>query len=92
VTTASTIPGYASVASIVAQRCAMCHAANPTGPGYSAPPNGVLLDTPANVKLNAQRVYVQAVASHAMPLGNLTHMTDAERATLGAWIDAGANL
>jgi uncharacterized membrane protein len=37
-------------------------------------------------------VYVQAVASHAMPLGNLTHMTDAERATLGAWIDAGANL
>jgi uncharacterized membrane protein len=92
VTTASTIPGYASVASIVAQRCAMCHAANPTEPGYSAPPNGVLLDTPANVKLNAQRVYVQAVASHAMPLGNLTHMTDAERATLGAWIDAGANL
>jgi uncharacterized membrane protein len=91
-TTPAAIPGYAGVAGIVAQRCAVCHAANPTEPGYSAPPNGVLLDTPANVKLNAQRIYVQAVASHAMPLGNLTHMTDAERATLGAWIDAGANL
>jgi uncharacterized membrane protein len=25
-----------------------------------------------------------------MPLGNLTHMTDAERALLGTWIDQGA--
>jgi len=25
-----------------------------------------------------------------MPLGNLTQMTDDERARLGAWIDAGA--
>jgi uncharacterized membrane protein len=25
-----------------------------------------------------------------MPIGNLTNMTDAERATLGAWIAAGA--
>jgi uncharacterized membrane protein len=25
-----------------------------------------------------------------MPLGNLTNMTDAERAALGAWIDSGA--
>jgi len=91
-TTAGAVPGYASVASIIAQRCAVCHAANPTEPGCSAPPNGVLLDTPVNVELNAQRVYVQAVASHAMPLGNITHMTDPERATLGAWIDAGANL
>jgi uncharacterized membrane protein len=31
-----------------------------------------------------------AVDSHAMPIGNLTNMTDAERATLGAWIAAGA--
>ena len=41
---------------------------------------------------NAQRIYAQAVATHAMPLGNLTHMTDAERAQLGAWIRAGANI
>jgi uncharacterized membrane protein len=31
-----------------------------------------------------------AVASRAMPLGNETGMTDAERAKLGSWIQAGA--
>jgi uncharacterized membrane protein len=30
------------------------------------------------------------VTGRAMPLGNVTHITDAERATLGTWIDAGA--
>jgi uncharacterized membrane protein len=84
--------GYAQVAPIVAQRCAVCHSAQPTEPGFSAPPEGVLLDTPAHLKVNAQRVYDQAVATHAMPLGNVTHMTDAERATLGAWISAGARI
>ena len=39
---------------------------------------------------NAALIRAQAVATHAMPLGNLTNMTDAERATLGAWIDSGA--
>jgi uncharacterized membrane protein len=84
--------GYAQVAPIVAQRCAVCHSAQPTEPGFSAPPEGVLLDTPAHLEANAQRVYDQAVATHTMPLGNVTHMTDAERATLGAWISAGARI
>jgi uncharacterized membrane protein len=26
-----------------------------------------------------------AVAGHAMPLGNLTHMTEAERAVIASW-------
>ena len=85
-------PAYGDVAAIVAKRCAVCHAARPSQPGFAAAPAGVLLDTPQHVKANAQRIREQAVASHAMPLGNLTHMTDAERAALGAWIQAGANL
>jgi uncharacterized membrane protein len=83
---------YAAIAPIVAKRCAVCHAATPTQPGFSAAPAGVLLDTPPHVRANAPRIYAQAVASHAMPLGNLTHMTDAERAALGDWIQAGANI
>ncbi len=83
---------YAAVAPIVAERCAVCHSARPTEPGFGAAPAGVLLDTPEHLKANAQRVYAQAVATHAMPLGNVTHMTDAERATLGAWIAAGARI
>ncbi len=82
--------GYAAIAPIVARRCAVCHAARPTQPGFAAPPQGVLLDTPEHVRMNAQRIEQQAVATHAMPLGNVTGITDAERAALGAWVAAGA--
>jgi uncharacterized membrane protein len=83
---------YAAVAPIVAQRCAVCHAAHPTQPGFTSAPQGVVLDTPEHVRMNAQRIRQQAVLTHAMPLGNVTGMTDAERAALGSWIDAGAPL
>ncbi|HTJ25854.1 MAG TPA: urate hydroxylase PuuD [Candidatus Limnocylindria bacterium] len=83
---------FAQVAPIMAQRCAVCHGANPTQPGFSAPPAGVLLDTPEHIKANAARIQQQAVDSHAMPLGNATKMTDAERATVAAWIAGGAKL
>jgi uncharacterized membrane protein len=83
---------YADVAPILARRCAVCHAANPTQPGFAAAPAGVLLDTPPSIRANAARIDAQAVASHAMPLGNVTHMTDAERTRLGDWIHTGANI
>jgi uncharacterized membrane protein len=51
-----------------------------------------MLDTPEHIAANAQKIYVQAVASHAMPLGNATNITLAERATLGRWIAEGAKL
>jgi uncharacterized membrane protein len=82
---------FAAVAPIVAQRCAVCHAAHPTQPGFASAPEGVLLDTPEHIATNAQRIYAQAVASHAMPIGNITHITDHERALLGAWIAAGGS-
>ena len=40
-------------------------------------PAGVLLDTPDEISQNAQRMHQQAVTLKAMPLGNVTHMTDA---------------
>jgi uncharacterized membrane protein len=86
---AAAVP-FAAAAPIVAQRCAVCHAEHPTYAGFSAAPAGVLLDTPAHVVANAVQIKAQAVTTHAMPLGNLTHITAAERATLGAWIDGGA--
>ena len=83
---------YADVAPIVAARCAVCHATHPTEAGYASAPEGVLLDTPEHIAANAQRIYVQAVQTHAMPLGNTTGITLAERATLGRWISGGARL
>ena len=81
---------FTEVQSIVVQRCAGCHAARPTYTGFSEPPKGVLLDSPAQIVAHAQAIGQQSVQSKAMPIGNLTNMTDAERAVLGGWIAAGA--
>lgn len=81
---------FAQVQPVIAQRCAVCHSAHPTQPGFASAPAGVLLDTPQAIHANAQRLYVQAVQTHAMPLGNITHITPQERALLGAWVTQGA--
>ena len=83
-------PTMARVQAIVVQRCASCHAEKPTQEGFTAAPKNVVLDTPALIVANAQKIYQQAVATKAMPIGNLTGMTEDERATLAAWIAAGA--
>jgi len=51
----------------------------------------VLLDTPDEIIRNAQRVYQQTVQLKAMPLGNATQMTDAERASVALWFEQGAH-
>jgi uncharacterized membrane protein len=78
----------ADIQPIIQQRCAVCHSAHPTMMGSA--PAGVLLDTPAEIKQNAQRVHQQAVTLKAMPLGNVTQMTDAERQKVAAWFNGGA--
>jgi uncharacterized membrane protein len=81
---------FPQVQAMVGRHCLACHSAHPTHRGFTAPPNGVAYDTPEQIRLYAPRIYSRAVASHSMPLGNETGMTDAERARLGAWIKAGA--
>ncbi|WP_137175301.1 urate hydroxylase PuuD [Massilia sp. HP4] len=81
---------FAEVRTIMDQRCVSCHAQQPTQPGFAAAPGGVMLDTPDGIGQHAARIYQQTVQLKAMPLANLTHMTDAERARVGAWFEAGA--
>ena len=83
---------FRDVQAIVDVRCVACHADNPRQEGIAVAPKGVVLETPAQIVRHAAAIRQQAVASRAMPLGNLTHMTDDERARLGAWIDAGARV
>ncbi len=83
---------FRAVAAIVEARCAACHSAKPRYPGFDAPPKGVTFDRAADIRAQAARIYAQAVASEAMPLGNATGMTADERATLGRWIGQGAPL
>ena len=83
---------FADAEKVIAMRCVSCHADKPTHPGFAQPPAGVVLDTPERIKASAARIDQQAVQTRAMPIGNLTQMTEAERALLGRWIAAGAKL
>jgi uncharacterized membrane protein len=73
---------------IVEQRCVPCHSENPTRDGFEEAPAGVVLDTREQIEDQADAIEEQAVRTKAMPLGNVTGMTDEERETLGAWLDS----
>ena len=81
---------FVRVVAVVEQRCATCHSAQPTDDSFSTAPKGVVLDTPAQIRAQSAAIEEQAVETKAMPLGNVTQMTEEERALLGRWIDQGA--
>ncbi|MES2257727.1 MAG: urate hydroxylase PuuD [Pseudomonadota bacterium] len=81
---------FGKVKAIVAQRCVSCHSATPTQPGFATAPSGIMFDNDVQIRQNAEKIYKQAVQLKAMPIGNLTNMTEAERAQVGAWFESGA--
>lgn len=66
------------VMNIVQTRCSVCHAAQPTQPGFNAPPAGIILAAPEDLKTHKAKI-ITAVQSKYMPLGNMTNITDEER-------------
>jgi uncharacterized membrane protein len=70
---------------IVQARCVTCHATHPANGAFAAPPAGVVFESPDQMRAYADRIVYRVVETKTMPLGNLTGITDAERATLGAW-------
>ena len=82
--------GFVRVQGIINQRCATCHSAQPTQPGFATAPAGIMLQSPELIHQNAAKIYQQAVQLKAMPIGNLTKITEDERAAIGAWYEAGA--
>jgi uncharacterized membrane protein len=83
---------FETVHGIIEARCQVCHSEHPIQEGFSAPPLGVTFDTPEQIQAQAARIEQMAVITKAMPLGNVTGMTQDERDTLGAWIRQGAKL
>ena len=79
---------FAQVQQVIQARCIQCHAAKPTL--MPVPGKGVLLDSPEHISQHAQQIYQQAVVQKAMPLGNMTQITDDERAIIGKWFESGA--
>ena len=81
---------FARVRGIIGERCVTCHSTVPTFTGVTQAPAGVVLQTPAGISQNAQRIYQQVVVTRIMPLGNVTQITEQERAVIAAWVKAGA--
>ena len=75
----------------VQTRCSMCHTAEPVWEGIYEAPKNVILDNDIAIANRAHEIVIQAGWSHAMPPGNLTEMTEAERALLVEWYREGAN-
>jgi uncharacterized membrane protein len=78
-------PHFSAVSQTIMGRCAMCHAAEPVWEGIYEAPKGVRFDTEAAIANRADQIVMQAGWSHAMPPGNVTDMTDDERALIVAW-------
>jgi uncharacterized membrane protein len=70
---------------IIMERCTNCHSSEPTHVAFPAAPAGVMLDTDAQIRTEATRIHQQTVVLKSMPIGNLTQMTDEERALIDAW-------
>ncbi len=86
---------FSQVENIVISRCSMCHAAEPVWSPlerFQRPmahaPKHVKLETSDQIRLHLREIKLQSVYSNAMPPGNITDMTELERATLAAWTSA----
>jgi uncharacterized membrane protein len=84
-------PHFDAVSQIVQSRCPMCHSAEPAWEGIAEAPKNVILDNPIAIANRAEQIVVQAGYSHAMPPGNVTEMTDDERALIVAWFRNGSS-
>ncbi|HNP36791.1 MAG TPA: urate hydroxylase PuuD [Woeseiaceae bacterium] len=76
---------FSDVRAVIHHRCTTCHSAAPTHPAFPAAPAGVMFDEDAQIRAEARRIYQQAVVTRVMPIGNLTGMSDDERATIDHW-------
>jgi uncharacterized membrane protein len=80
-------PNDAEILALVKTHCVRCHATEPTHEAFAKPPAGIVLETIEEIARNAPKIMNQVVVQRAMPLGNETGMTDAERDRLAAWIE-----
>jgi uncharacterized membrane protein len=77
---------FAEARHVIDRRCTVCHSANPSDLTFGVAPGGVAFDTPEQIVARAARIRERAVVTRTMPPGNKTHITEAERALLGAYM------
>ena len=80
------------VYAIVQQRCVSCHAVKPTDDVLTAPPNGVVYNTPEDIAKMKDKIMQRVVVTKTMPQNNKTGMTEEERNIVRCWIEQGASV
>ncbi|MCK6424546.1 MAG: urate hydroxylase PuuD [Burkholderiaceae bacterium] len=85
VATTNAVPGGAELRRVLAERCLVCHNAQVQN-------KNVALHEDALIRRHAQAIYQQVVLLRQMPLNNATGLTEAERALIRRWYEAGAAL
>ena len=73
------------VQTVIEKHCYACHSSHPT---LTRPPWIQKLDQPGEVNRLSASIYRQVVQLRAMPMGNATQMTDAERQVIARWYEA----
>jgi uncharacterized membrane protein len=80
------------VTAIVNRRCIQCHSRRPTDDIITAPPNGIVYETPADIVKLKDKIMQRVVITKSMPQNNKTNMTQEERDLIRCWIDQGASV
>ena len=71
---------------IVSERCGACHSTQ--SPLMGAAPKGLVFETDADINIHAAQIVQQTSVLKIMPPGNLTGMTEDERALIARWYQA----
>ena len=82
--------GFTAINDIITRRCTSCHSSKPTDDFYTAPPNGVVYDTPQDIVKMKDKIMQRVVITKTMPQNNKTGITPEERDLIRCWIDQGA--
>ncbi len=89
-TACSKTVSFTEVNAIINKRCITCHSSKPTDDVYTAPPNGVVYDTPQDIVKLKDKIMQRVVITKTMPQNNKTGITPQERDVIRCWIDQGA--
>lgn len=76
-------PTTADILPILVSRCATCHSAHPTL--MPSAPKGAMFDTVAQIEARAALIHQQVTVLRVMPPGNLTGLSEEERARIDVW-------
>lgn len=73
----------ASILGISKRRCTACHSAQPSM--IASAPKGSMFEHPEQLEAQAALIHKQVVELKIMPPGNITGLTEAERAAVDGW-------